>query len=596
MKRISGSETSIKAASRLRGILQRVIRCRERQFGVPRITLVLYFGVLTFFSLFFALPIGLAVRSAFLDQTGALTLDYIREVFRNPIYLEGFTNALRLAAGSTLLAFTIAAPLAWISERYEFPAKRPLSAFFLLPMMLPPFVGAIGFRQIFGQEGAVNALLRTVGCLGQNQVIDWVGAGREWGIISLNALHLYPILYLNLVAALANVDPVLLEAAENLGCTGVRRAWRIVVPLAMPGIFAGGSIVFIWAFTELGVPLMFDYYRITSVQIFNGLSDIDSNPFTYALVAVTLFSVALIYIVFRLLVGKPPPAVPGRGGHAGQITVLSGVGGLLCSSFFLGICFLSLLPQLGLLLVSLSKDWYRTVLPQSFTFQHYVSALGNHLTVPSIQNSLVYASLSTIVDVVLGVIIAYLVTRTKVFGRSLLDALAMLPLVVPGLILAFGYLALTRRGSLLSFLDPARNPLVLLVLAYAVRRIPYVVRSAAAGFEQASVTLEEAAQSVGASPFRALIRITLPLITANLFSGSILAFAFAMLEVSDSLILAQKQADYPIAKAIYELSNILGEGRYLAAALGVWAMVFLGLTIVAASRSIGAKLGTLFRT
>jgi iron(III) transport system permease protein len=595
VKTVFRSQESKKAPSGEGGTLRAVIKSRLRGSGVSPGTLALYFGVLAFFGVFFVLPIAVAVRGAFLDQTGALTLDYLREIFRNPIYLEGFTNALRLAVGSTLLAFAIAAPLAWISERYEFPAKRSLSALLLLPMMLPPFVGAIGFRQIFGQEGAVNALLRNVGWLGQNQVIDWIGAGREWGIILLNALHLYPILYLNLVAALANVDPVLLEAAENLGCTGVRRAWRIVVPLVMPGIFAGGSIVFIWAFTELGVPLMFDYYRVTSVQIFNGLSDIDSNPFTYALVAVTLFGSALIYLVFRLMRGTSLPPMPGRGGHAGQVTALGGVRGLLCSSFYLAICVLSLLPQLGVLLVSFSKDWYRTILPQSFTLQHYVFALGNHLTVPSIQNSLVYASFSTILDILLGVIIAYLVTRTRIFGRSLLDALAMLPLAVPGLILAFGYLALTRRGSLLSFLDPARNPLVLLVLAYAVRRIPYVVRSAAAGFEQASITLEEAAQSVGASPFRAVTRITLPLITANIFSGSILAFAFAMLEVSDSLVLAQKQADYPIAKAIYELSNILGEGRYLAAALGVWAMVFLGLTIAAASRSIGAKLGALFR-
>jgi iron(III) transport system permease protein len=556
---------------------------------------LLYFGVLAFFGLFFVLPIAIAVRGAFLDQTGALTLDYVREVFRNPIYLEGFTNALRLAVGSTFFAFAIAAPLAWISERFEFPAKRILSAFLLLPMMLPPFVGAIGLRQIFGQEGAVNALLRAVGFLGQHQVIDWLGSGREWGIIALNALHLYPILYLNLVAALANVDPALLEAAENLGCSGLRRAWRVTIPLVMPGIFAGGTIVFIWAFTELGVPLMFDYYRVTPVQIFNGLSDIDSNPFTYALVAVTLIGSALIYFSIRLLVGKPPPAMPGRGGHSGQRTALGGLQGLLCACFFSAICLLALLPQLGVILVSFSKDWYRTILPQSFTLQHYVFALGNHLTVPAIQNSLVYASLSTVVDLILGVVIAYLITRTKIVGRSVLDALAMLPLAVPGLILAFGYLALTRPGSLLSFLDPARSPLVLLVLAYAVRRIPYVVRSAAAGFEQASVTLEEAAQTLGASPFRALTRITLPLIMANLFSGCILAFAFAMLEVSDSLVLAQKQADYPIAKAIYELSNILGEGRYLAAALGVWAMIFLGLTIAAASRSIGAKLGTLFR-
>jgi iron(III) transport system permease protein len=596
MKTIFRSHESKGEASPVGSIVRRVFGSRFCGFRVSRVTLALYFGVLAFFGLFFVLPIAIAVRGAFLDQTGALTLDYFGEVFRNPIYLEGFTNALRLGVGSTLLAFAIAAPLAWISERFEFPAKHALSALLLLPMMLPPFVGAIGFQQIFGQEGAANALLRAIGWLGQHQVIDWLGAGREWGIILLNALHLYPILYLNLVAALANVDPVLLEAAENLGCSGLRRAWRITVPLVMPGIFAGGSIVFIWSFTELGVPLMFDYYRVTPVQIFNGLSDIDSNPFTYALVAVTLIGSALIYLLIRLLVGKPSPAMPGRGGHAGQITPLAGVQGLLCSAFFLAICALALLPQLGVILVSFSKDWYRTILPQSFTLEHYVSALGNHLTVPAIQNSLIYASLSTAVDLLLGVIIAYLITRTKIFGRSLLDALAMLPLAVPGLILAFGYLALTRPGSFLNFLDPARNALILLVLAYAVRRMPYVVRSAAAGFQQASVTLEEAAQSLGASPFRALKRITLPLIMANLFSGGILAFAFAMLEVSDSLILAQKQADYPIAKAIYELSNILGEGRYLAAALGVWAMVFLGLTIAAASRSIGAKLGALFRS
>ncbi len=581
--------------SPLQRTFHRIFGHRFRGPRISRVSIILYLVVLAFFGLFFVWPIVVAVRGAFLDQTGALTFDYIREVFRNPIYLEGFVNALRLAVGSTIVAFALAAPLAWISERFEFPAKRGLSALLLLPMMLPPFVGAIGFRQIFGQEGAFNALLHAVGWLGQNQVIDWVGAGREWGIVLLNALHLYPILYLNLVAALANVDPVLLEAAENLGCSGLRRAWRVTIPLVMPGIFAGGSIVFIWAFTELGVPLMFDYYRVTPVQIFNGLSDIDSNPFTYALVAVTLIGSALIYLAIRLLAGKPPPAMPGRGGHAGQMLVLGPVRGLFCTFFFLAVCALALLPQLGVILVSFSRDWYRTILPQSLTLQHYTLALGNHLTVPAIQNSLVYASLSTLLDLFLGVTIAYLITRTKIFGRSWLDALAMLPLAVPGLILAFGYLALTRTGNLLHFLDPARNPLILLVLAYAVRRLPYVVRSAAAGFEQASVTLEEAAQSVGASPFHALLRITLPLIMANLFSGGILAFAFAMLEVSDSLILAQKQADYPIAKAIYELSNILGEGRYLAAALGVWAMVFLALTIAAASRSIGVRLGALFR-
>jgi iron(III) transport system permease protein len=125
--------------------------------------------------------------------------------------------------------------------------------------------------------------------------------------------------------------------------------------------------------------------------------------------------------------------------------------------------------------------------------------------------------------------------------------------------------------------------------------LPYVVRSAVAGLQQTSVALEEAAQNLGCPPLRVLRRITLPLITANVLAGGLLAFSFAMLEVSDSLILAQKQQNFPITKAIYELFQLMGEGRYVASALGVWAMVFLGVTIFAASRLLGKKLGALFR-
>jgi iron(III) transport system permease protein len=193
------------------------------------------------------------------------------------------------------------------------------------------------------------------------------------------------------------------------------------------------------------------------------------------------------------------------------------------------------------------------------------------------------------------VAIAYVIARTTLPGRGMLDALAMLPLAVPGLVLAFGYISMTQDGRVFEALNPSRDPTILLIIAYAVRRLPYVVRSAVAGLQQTSVTLEEAAQNLGCPPLRVLRRITLPLITANVLAGGLLAFSFAMLEVSDSLILAQKQENFPITKAIYELFQLMGEGRYVASALGVWAMVFLGVTIFAASRLLGKKLGALFR-
>jgi iron(III) transport system permease protein len=122
-----------------------------------------------------------------------------------------------------------------------------------------------------------------------------------------------------------------------------------------------------------------------------------------------------------------------------------------------------------------------------------------------------------------------------------------------------------------------------------------MVRSAVAGLQQTSASLEEAAANMGAKPLVSLKRVTLPLITANLIAGALLAFAFSMLEVSDSLMLAQREDFYPITKTIYELFQLIGTGKFIASALGVWAMMFLAVTLVGSSLMLGKKLGALFR-
>src|SRR5258708_40266097 len=146
-------------------------------------------------------------------------------------------------------------PLAWLSDRYEFPGKKIFGALVLAPLILPPFVGAIGIKKIFGQAGALNAALADLGLM--REPIDWLGLGRFWGCVLLIGLNLYPVLYLNLTAALANIDPAMEESAENLGCTGWRKFRRVTLPLILPGLFAGGGVVFIWAFSEFGGPPIF---------------------------------------------------------------------------------------------------------------------------------------------------------------------------------------------------------------------------------------------------------------------------------------------------------------------------------------------------
>ncbi len=559
------------------------------------LALAIYALTAAFFACFFVYPIWHTVREAFVTPEGGVTFAYVEELFRNPIYLEGFANSFWMGLFSTVLAILIALPLALANHAWKFPGRELLNALVLVPLILPPFVGALGIRQFLGQAGVLNTFLIELGLMDAAAPFDWLGEGRLVGIVLMIALHLYPIAYLNLTAALANLDPALEEAAENLGCHGFRRFVRVTLPLITPGLFAGGTIIFIWAFTELGVPLVFDFDRVTSVQIFEGIKDLSGNPFPYALVVVMLVATTLFYLAGKWFFGRDSFAGSGRASTGRHLRPASPGRAALCVGMFAFVTALAVLPHLGVVLLSLSNDWYGTILPTSLTGQHYLDALGHPLTLSSIGNSLKYAALATGLDLLLGIGIAYVVVRTKLPGRELLDAMAMLPLAVPGLVLAFGYLAMTREGQPFAFLVHSGDPLLILVIAYGVRRLPYVVRSAAAGFQQTSVSLEEAAQNLGCPPLKALRRITLPLISANLIAGGLLAFSFAMLEVSDSLILAEQQQHYPITKAIYALVTSLGTGPNLASALGVWAMAFLTVTIVGAGLILGKKLGALFR-
>jgi len=548
-----------------------------------------------FFAAFFLWPILQILKGGFFDADGRFTTEYFAVLLSDPFYLGGLRNSFLLACATTSLSLLIALPLAFISDRFLFPAKELLSSFILVPMILPPFVGAIGIKQIFGQYGAVNALIIALGLRPEGWAFDWFALNQFWGIAVIEALSLYPIVYLNAAAALANIDPAMEEAAENLGCTGLRRFCKITLPLIRPGLFAGGTIVFIWAFTELGTPLVFDYARVTPVQIYYGLRDIGGNPFPYALVAVMLASSVVLYGVGKGLFGRAAHAMSAKATTLGGPRALPPLPRAACTLLFAGVTLVAILPHLGVVFVAFSPDWYATVFPQQFTLENFALALGHELTVPAIANSLKFASLSTAIDIVLGIAIAYVVVRSRLAGRQILDFLAMMPLAVPGLVLAFGYLAMSQEGKAFAFLNPVENPTVLLVIAYSVRRLPYVVRSAVAGFQQTSETLEEAAQNLGCPPLKATVKITLPLITANLIAGGLLAFSFAMLEVSDSLILAQKQLYYPITKAIMELFQLIGEGKFIASALGVWAMAFLCVTLVGMTLLLGKKLGALFR-
>ncbi len=560
---------------------------RLRQYDLTPARLLFLIGLILFFGAFMIYPLAYILANAFYVK-GRFTLDFFWLMISEPSQWNIVLNSINLGLAVTLATTLLSVPIAFAMVRYDFKGKGLLSGLLLVPMVLPPFVGAVGMKQMFARFGSINLLLMDIGII--HQPIDWFGGGGMLGVIVMEVLHLYPIMYLNVAAALANVDPSLEESARNVGSHGFTLFRRITFPLMLPGYFAGATIVFIWAFTDLGTPLIFEYRRVVPVQIFDMLSDIHENPMGYVLVVLMILMTVGFFYLSKSVMGGKRYEMMVRGHVASAIKPASVPMTVAIHIGLLSLTLVALIPHISVILTSISERWFMSVLPEAFTGKYYELVFKHQITSTSIRNSLFLSSLSTVVDVIVGITVAYLLARTRMPGKDVLDTLTMLPLAVPGIILAFGYVA----GFSGTFLDARVNPIPLLICGYAVRRLPYMVRSAYAGFQQTSVTLEEAAQNVGASPVTTLRRITLPLVFANLVAGGILCFSFAMLEVSDSLILAVEERYYPITKAIYALLA-RPDGPYIASALGVLGMILLATSLFLAGKFLGRRMGELFR-
>ena len=546
---------------------------------------------------FLIVPLLLAISKGF-TLDGKWSGYWFGRVIANRSLMGELLNGLVLATTTTLVCLLVAVPLAVLRARTKFAGQGILAMLVMLPLILPPFVGALSMKRILGQFGVLNILLDKIGLLEispQSLPPDWLGSGFA-GVVILQVLHLFPILYLNASAALANVDPAYSQAARNLGASPLQTFFRITLPLIRPGLFAGGTIVFIWSFTDVGTPVILGYDNLTPVTIFHELAAADVSPRTYSLVFMMLSSSVTLYIFGKFLFGRASAGESSKATIAADSRRLGPLGTLAAWCVFGSVIFLAVLPHIGVVLLALADKWVNTVLPSSYTLKHMSFVITSDETTRSIMNSLRYAGVSTAIDIVLGSAIAWLIVRSKIAGRTLLDGLAMLPLAVPGLILAAGYVAMTASGPL-EAIGPTKNPFMILVIAYSVRRLPFVVRGVSAGLQQVPESFEEAARNLGASKVSAVMRITVPLITANIIAAGVLTFAFAMLEVSDSLILAQTSDYYPITKRIYRLAKSAGSPEAInqAAALGVYGMGLLGGTMGLASALLGRRLGAIFR-
>jgi iron(III) transport system permease protein len=546
--------------------------------------IILAAAIALFLLVFLALPVATVVRVAFTDKAGALTLVNFVDFVRTDLFVRSFWNSLYVSAMTVVWASAFALPLAYLTTRFEFRGAMLVQTLGFLPLIMPPFVGAVAMQLLFGRNGTINLML--------DEWFDFridIMEGLN-GVVFLQAIHYFPFILVNLSAALRNIDRAMEEAAQNLGSNGLRLFRRIALPLAMPGYVAGASLVFVKVFDDIASPLLLNvkemlapqaYLRVTSIGI--------DDPMGYV-ISVVLIAVAVLtmWASAQLLKGKDY-ATTQRGGGGLARRKLRPREAVLAYAIVVLILALVLAPHIGLVLLSLATVWSFSPLPDAYTLAHYTRVLGDSSVY--VKNTLIYSGLAAAIDVAVGGAIAYLVLRTRLPGRQSLDWFASAALAVPGVVLGIGYLRAFYGVSL-----PDGTPLaalwIVIVLAIAIRRLPYALRAAYAALQQISVSLEEAAENLGATKARTVRRIVVPLMTGGLLAGFITSFATAAVELSAVLILVQNNSDAPLSYGLYVFMQTPA-GRGAGAALGVIAVIIVAICMflsqLAADRSQRAR-------
>ncbi len=540
-------------------------------------------SIALFLAIFLIVPVAIVIVVAFQEKgTGAFTLVNFVDFFGNELFQRSLVNSIWVAVLTVALATILAMPLAYFTARFDFRGAILIQTLGILPLIMPPFVGAVAMQLLFGRNGTINLLLQ-----------DHAGFTIPFmeglnGVIFVEAVHYFPFILINVTASLRNIDRAMEEAAQNLGSSGFRLFRRIVFPLAMPGYVAGAVLVFVKVFDDLATPLLLNvkdmlapqaYLRVTSLGV--------ADPIGYVICVILIaISIASLGASYAATAGKDYATVQRGGGGLARRTLGRGEA-ILAYGVVALILVIVLAPHFALLLLSFATVWSFSPFPDGYTLAHYARVFGDSGLY--IWNTLIYATLAAGIDVLIGGAIAYLVLRTRMPFRHWLDGAAMAALAVPGVVLGIGYLRAFYAIQL-----PGGQSLatywVMIVLALAIRRLPYALRAADAAIRQISVSLEEAAENLGASKVRAVRRILVPLMTGGLLAGFVTSFATAAVELSATLMLVQSNQDAPLAYGIYVFMQSPA-GRGAGAALGVLAVVMVAISTYLSHRVADSRSG-----
>ena len=477
------------------------------------------------FLLFLVYPMFGLLKQAVITPEGEFSLAEFVKFFSKSYYTSTIVNSVKVTLSVTAVSLLLGIPIAYFYSFYRIRGAKALFVLSILCSMSAPFIGAYSWIMLLGRSGAITQFLENVLHISVGSIYGFKG------ILIVQSLKFFPLVFIYMNGAFKNIDNTLMEASANMGCTGVRRLFKVVLALSMPTILAAALMVFMQAFADFGTPMLLgEGFQTFPVLIYNQyLGEGGQNyNFAAALACIAILVTAIVFFFQKWATSRFKFSMNAL--HPVEKKACKGLSGVLMHAYCYILVAIAFLPQLYIIYLSFRNCKGAVFLP-GFSLGNYRQAVKK-LLARSIKNTAVLGVLALAIIIVVAVLIAYLVVRRSSAMNNTIDTLSMLPYIMPGaviglsLLIAFGKAPFALTGTL-----------TIMVIALVIRRLPYTIRSATATLMQISMSIEEAAISLGASKAKTFVKITVPMMANGILSGAILSWVAIVTELSSSIIL-----------------------------------------------------------
>ena len=477
------------------------------------------------FGLFLIYPLFSLFLSAFEHSTtGAFTMENFTKFFERKYYYQSMINSMWVTSCVTVLSIIIGTALAYAMTAFKVKGKNLLEICIIISLLSPPFIGAYSWILIGGRSGILTTWLYDTFHYEFPSIYGFTG------ILLVLTLKLYPFIYLYVSGALKNIDAALAEAAESLGCSGIKKVATVIVPLITPTILAGALMVFMNALADFGTPMLIgEGYNVMPVMIYSEfINEVGGQAnFAAAMAAIMVLITSVIFLLQKYVVNRKSFTMSSL--RPMQAKTLKGSKNIFMHLAIYALVAISMIPQVTVVYTSFLKTRGSIFVP-GYSLESYITVFDNLGT--AITNTYLYSFAAIVIIVFLGMTVAYLTTRRKSWLTEVIDTLTMFPYIIPGSVLGITLLLAFNDDPIL-----LSGTAMIIIISLVIRRLPYTLRSSSAILYQISPSVEEASISLGASPVKTFFKITAVMMLPGVMSGAILSWITAINELSSSVIL-----------------------------------------------------------